>query len=474
MREPQTALQLLGNLQSSDAVALELAHGNADLIKALKIAGIAGPYKVVDPWRLEDEEGVVRLNAGGYSATPFGDRYPELIDFVIRYLRDGSSMGLPQQSASEWRGELEYRLVKKLSEFAPSHADSQVFFSNSGSEAIESAIKFTTNYRPHAPYFINFTKAYHGKTTGALNLTPNPIYQQQLRHRALDVVTLPFGDSEKFTQEVKRLGANQIAGVILEPIQGEAGVIVPPREFLRHVDEICKRQGIIVIADEIQTGLGRSGHWFASIEWGGMDPDIIALAKPLGGGLTATGATIARRNIFKKMLGGLNAKHQSNTFGGNSLAMAIGLKALDIIEEENLVERAQRLGAIGAKRLQGMAKAAPDLITDTHAFGLLFAARFAPVTPTKNVVYGPKKLNSEFTGLLALMMWHKAGVLANFSLNAHSSIRLTPALTMPEEMFDEMFSRLEAAATETRTSWRMFTRTPSKTILKLSNFALFS
>ncbi len=474
MRTPQSARQVLENTHTPDSVALEMAHGNGDLIKALKIAGIAGPYKVVDPWRLEDEKGKVRINAGGYSAVPFGDRYPELIDFVIRYLRDGDAMGLPQQSASKWRAELAFRLITKLSEYAPSHADSKIFFSNSGTEAIESAIKFTLAYRPRASCFINFTRAYHGKTTGALNLTPNPEYQRQLQHPAFDVVTLPFGDTEAFEREVSRLGPDKIAGVILEPVQGEAGVIVPPQEFLRHVDEICKRHGIVTIADEIQTGLGRSGYWFASIEWGGMDPDIIALAKPLGGGLTAIGATIARKGIFKKMLGGLHAKQQSNTFGGNSLAMAIGLKSLDIIENENLVTRARRLGEQGAKRLNKMATAYPGLFAETRAFGLLFAAQFQPVTPTRNFVYGPKQINSEFTGLLALMMWHRAGVLANFSLNAQRSIRLTPALTMPETMFNEMFDRLENAAAEHKTAWRMFLRTPRKTVFKLANFALFS
>ena len=206
MRKLQTAQQVLNNLATSHVVASEMAHGNGDLIKALKIAGMAGPFKVVDPWQLIDEKGVTRINAGGYSAVPFGDRYPELIEFVIDYLRQGSSMGLPQQSASEWRAELESRLVEKLAEHAPSHKDSQIFFSNSGAEAIESAIKFATHYRPKAKTFINFTRAYHGKTTGALNLTPNPEYQQQLRHRAFDVTTLPFGDAQAFSDAVTRLG----------------------------------------------------------------------------------------------------------------------------------------------------------------------------------------------------------------------------------------------------------------------------
>ncbi len=474
MHKTQSAQQILEASSPGDVVAMEQAHGNGDLIKALKIAGIAGPFKVVDPWRLQDESGEIRINAGGYSAVPFGDRYPELVEFVIRYLRDGDAMGLPQQSASRWRAELETRLVAKLAERTPDHHDSQVFFSNSGAEAIESAIKFASCYRPKASHFINFTGAYHGKTTGALNLTPNLEYQQQLRHPSIDVTTLPFGDPEAFDMEVKRLGPDNIAAVILEPIQGEAGVIIPPQEFLTHIDRTCKRHGIVTIADEIQTGLGRSGYWFASIDWGGMDPDIIALAKPLGGGLTAIGATIARRRIFHKMLGGLHAKHQSNTFGGNNLAMAIGLKSLDIIEQENLVQRAHDLGRRGADRLKAMAAAYPDLISETRSFGLLFAASFQPVTPTRNIIYGPKQINSEFTGLLALMMWHKAGVLANFSLNSHRSIRLTPALTMPDAMFDEMFDRLDNAARENRTAWRMFMRTPRKTVFKLANFALFS
>ena len=474
MRTSQTAQQLLDNPQTGNVIADEMAHGNRDLIRALQIAGIAGPFKTVDPWRLQDEKGVVRINAGGYSAVPFGDRYPELIEFVIRYLREGQCMGLPQQSASEWRAELESRLVEKLASLAPSHKDSQVFFSNSGAEAIESAIKFACHYRPRAKCFINFSRAYHGKTTGALNLTPNPLYQGQLRHRAFDVVTLPFGDTEAFSHEIDRRGADQIIGVIFEPVQGEAGVIVPPKEFLETINELCQRHGIITIADEIQTGLGRSGYWFASVEWGRMDPDIITLAKPLGGGLTAIGATIARHKIFNKMLGGLNAKQQSNTFGGNNLAMAIGLKSLDILEQEKLVERARRLGEQGRKRLDDMAAAYPGLISETRAFGLLFAAQFQPVTPTRNIVYGPKQINSEFTGLLALMMWHKAGVLGNFSLNAHRSIRLTPALTMPEDMFGQMFARLEKGADEHRTSWRMFLHTPQKTVLKLAGFALFN
>lgn len=468
----RTAEQVLAAPRDGQTIAKERAHGNGDLIRALEIAGIAGPFRVVDPWRLEDADGRTLINAGGYSALPFGERYPPLIDFLGRYFAGGSSVGLPQQAASEWRAELEFRLVAKLADVAPSHSDSRVFFSNSGAEAIESAIKFAAADRPDAPYFVNFDRAYHGKTPGALALTPNQHYQHQLRHLPLDVITLPFGDADAFAATVKRQGAHRIAAVILEPIQGEAGVRVPDADFLRAVDLIAKDHCILTIADEIQTGLGRSGYWFASVEWGGMDPDIITLAKPLGGGLTATGATIARKRIYRRMLGGLDAKQQSNTFGGNALAMAIGLKALDILEDERLVARARELGARGKARLDKIAAAYPDLIKETRAFGMLFALQFQPVSPTRQV-HTSERLNAELTGLLALMTLHRGGLIGNFSLNSNRTIRLTPALTMPDATFDEMFDRIEQAAAACPSSWAMFRATPHRTLLDLGKFALF-
>ena len=157
MTPPKPRLQLpwttekvfAGNIDA-DVLASELAYGNSDLIRVLKIANVAGPFKAVSPWELEDTDGTVRINAGGYSALPFGDRYPALVDFVQRYLRDGSSMGLPQQATSEWRAALEHNLVYTLASFAPSHADSNVFFSNSGAEAIEarSSLQWRTGWTP--------------------------------------------------------------------------------------------------------------------------------------------------------------------------------------------------------------------------------------------------------------------------------------------------------------------------------------
>jgi len=461
---------VLGGLAAGKVLDFEITAGNSSLIRILDHMGIAGPFKVVDPWHLADPEGVVRINAGGYSASPLGDRPPVLVDFLTRYLREGTSMGLPQQSAGDWRAALEHNLIALLASRAPSHADSQVFFSNSGAEAIESAIKFARAARPKARYFINFSGAYHGKTLGALSLTPNPTFQDGFQPLALDAITLPFGDLDRLEMVIERTGADRIAAIVVEPIQGEAGVIVPPQDFLKGLGALAQKHGILTIADEIQTGLGRTGYWFASIEWGGMDPDIITLAKALGGGLVPVAATIARKPIYKALLGGSHSKRHSNTFGGNSLGMAVGLKSLDIIASEGLVERARTMGERGKRRLADIAARYPRIFAGTRGFGMLMAAQFQPVLSVPALL-GRRPRVGELTGLVGLMMWHRAGVQANLSLNAARVIRLTPALNMPEAVFDEMFKRIEQAANEHRGAWKMLTRTPARRLAAIGKFA---
>lgn len=469
MKPPWTTEQVFLESGRNHILASELSYGNPDLVRILKIAGVEGPFKAASPWELEDIDGTMRINAGGYAALPFGDRYPALFEFVERYLRDGASIGLPQQATSEWRAALEHNIVSILASFAPSHSDSNVFFSNSGAEAIECAIKFVLASRPDAPYFINFTGAYHGKTLGALSLTPNPEYQDPFRPLALNTITLPFGDIDAFETTVSRLGADKIAAVFLEPVQGEAGVIIPPQHFLKDIDKLCKKHGVLVVADEIQTGLGRSGYWFASIEWGGMDPDIICLAKALGGGITAVGATIARRKIFRTMLNGMASKRHSNTFGGNSLAMAIGLKSIEIIIEEDLVRRSRELGERGEGRLIQMAEKFPNTISDVRTFGTLFAVELQSIVPG-DTVFGKLDLVSELTGLLGLLMWHRSGVHANLSLNSRRTIRLTPALTIPDPLFEELFDRIEEATNRHSSSWKMLADAPPRTLMGLIRF----
>lgn len=468
---PISTNEVFAGLSKQRVFDLEKHYGNKDLIRAINYARISGPFKVTSPWELEDEKGVTRINASSYAANPFGDRYPPLMHFLRHYLEDNKAMGLPQQSLSDWRAALEANLVGLISDFAPSHVDSKVFFSNSGAEAIEAAIKFVKAWRPGSTHFINFNRAFHGKTSGALSLTANQESQNPFRPLAFKTFTLPFGDLEAVEKTIRSKNADKIIAIVLEPIQGEAGVIVPPPDFLKGVDRLAKQNDIPVIVDEIQAGLGRSGYWVPSIEWGGMDPDIIVFAKPLGGGLIPVGATVVRNAIFANMLGGLNFKIHSNTFGGNSLAMAIGLKSLEIIREENLVERSRQLGERGIDRLKILAEKHPGLITDVRGFGMWFAIQFHPVIPP-GVAFGQDDLIGEFTSFLGLMMLHRGGVHANMALNAHRTLRLTPALTMPDELFDTMFDRIDVAADKMKSASSMLVKTPPKSIMDMMRIAL--
>lgn len=469
-RLPIRADEVLSGLSGERTVALELAYGNTDLIKVLEILGIGGPFKVVSPWELEDEAGRHLISAGGYAALPFGEMYPPLVAFVRDYLERSRAVSLPQQSASAFRAALEANLVALLASQAPSHADSRVFFANSGAEAVEAALKFARAARPKGRYLINFSRGYHGKTMGALSITPNEEYQAPFRPLLPGVVTLPYGDAEALARALRKLGPSRVTAIVLEPIQGEGGVIVPPPEFLPALQELARRHEILVVADEIQSGLGRCGHWFASVALG-LEPDILTLAKPLGGGLVPVGATVVRKELFRKMLAGLESKRHSNTFGGNSLAMAVGLKSLELLQDEGLVERSRLLGERGLAKLRELQARWPGYVREVRGAGMLFALQLRHVVKP-GLLAGQAELANTFGSVLALRALHLGGVHACFTLNASQVVRLTPALTMPEPLFDEMFARIEATAAEHRAAWTMLPKTPLSVLARLAKVAL--
>lgn len=441
----RTADVLAGALDDAEAFRLDAERGNHDLLQLIKLFGLEGPLRPINPWELEDQKGVQLIHAGSYAALPFGEAYPPMIEFAQRVFNHApSTVSFPQQSASAWRAALQDALVRVLAAQAPSHADSQVFLSNSGAEAIESAIKFARAARPKATTLVNFAHAYHGKTLGALALTPNEEFQAIFRPLPGPVRTLPFGDAEALQSALREIGPDKVVAIVVEPVQGEAGVVRPPAGFLRTLGELAKKHGIVVIADEVQTGLGRTGAWFASVA-DGLDPDIITLAKPLGGGLVAIGATIARRSIYRAMLKGVTSKRHSNTFGGGAFATAIALRSLELIHDEGLVEKARIDGEYGLERLRAIQAAYPHLIADVRGAGLLFGITLNPVLPGKLIPIDPSLL--PFLGAaLGITALHRQGVHACYSNNGNGIVRLTPPLTIPRETLATLFDRVEAMA----------------------------
>ena len=278
-----------------------------------------------------------------------------------------------------------------------------------------------------------------------------------------DIVTVDFGDLDALEKAIRRCGPKNVAAVVLEPVQGEAGVIIPPIGYLEALGRLCRSQDILVVADEIQTALGRTGHWFESLAQG-LEPDIIAFGKALSGGLAPIGVTIARRELCRSAVGGLGADRLISTYSGNSLVMAIALKALDLLIEQDLPNRALALGRRGLERLRAIQARHEKLIEEVRGAGMLFAMQLRPVF-TAPLSKSQGDAIGELTSALGLRALHDAGVLGNMALNTTGVLRLSPALTMPEELFEEMWSRVERAADLNTPAWRLVTHAHLRTLL---------
>ena len=469
VRLPIRSSEVLAGISPKRTLDLEEMYGNADLCRILRHLGIQGPFTATSPWELEDERGRSLIHAGGYAAVPFGEFYGPLVDFAHAFLDRRDTVGLAQLP-TPWKAALAENLVTLLGQFAPSHADSRVVFANSGAEAVEAAIKLIRVGRPKAKHLITFQRAYHGKTAGALSVTPNPEYQDPFRPLIPHVRTLPYGDAGALEKAIYEIGPDDVAGVIVEPVQGEGGVRIPPPEFLPAIASLRDRYGFLVIADEIQTGLGRTGHWFASIA-GGLEPDVVTVAKPLGGGLVPVGAAIARKNLVLRLLPGFASKRHSSTFAGNSLSMAVAMRSLELIVDEGLVERSRRLGERGLERLRDLSERYPGYIRDVRGAGMLFAIDVRHVLKPA-LLAGNAQLAGELSSVLAMREMHLGGVHVCFSANTVGTVRLTPPMTIPEPLFDEMFDRLERVSQRNRRAFTMLPKLPLTRIAGLARIAL--
>jgi 4-aminobutyrate aminotransferase len=275
------------------------------------------------------------------------------------------------------------RLAEMLPDILPGRMD-MFFFGSSGSEAVEGSIKLARNVTKR-PGIIACTGAFHGRTYGAASLTASKaIYRTGLEPFLPSVYHIPFADPyhsahpddplqcvdealAAFRTTLDRIIApSQVAAVIVEPIQGEGGYIIPPRKFLQEIREICTHEGILLIFDEIQTGFGRTGEWFAAQAFH-VTPDIIAIAKSIASGFPL-GAVCARHELMSHWEPAVHG----TTFGGNPISCAAAIATIEVIREEQLLENAKKNGAYLLDRLQDLKKKYP-IISDVRGIGLMTA-----------------------------------------------------------------------------------------------------
>jgi acetylornithine/N-succinyldiaminopimelate aminotransferase len=311
------------------------------------------------------------------------------------------------------------RLAQRLCEI--SFADT-VFFTNSGAEAMECAIKTARKYhaaggRPEKNRMISFEGAFHGRTLATIAAAGNEKYLEGFEPRMPGFDLVPFNDLDA----VKRAITPQTGAILVEPIQGEGGVRVPSRAFLRGLRSLCDEHGMLLVFDEVQTGVGRIGKLFA-YEWAGVEPDIMAIAKGIGGGFPV-GACLATEEAARGMTVGAHG----STFGGNPLAMAVGNAVLDVVLEPGFIERVATTGLLLRQRLAEMRDRHPSLIAEVRGEGLLLGMRV--MIPNAEFVAACRE-----QGLLTVA----AG---------ENVVRLVPPLNVGEAEIGEAMQRLSAACT---------------------------
>ncbi|HEY7424464.1 MAG TPA: aspartate aminotransferase family protein [Gemmataceae bacterium] len=258
-----------------------------------------------------------------------------------------------------WYTEAQGRLAQALSE--RTGWGGQCFFCNSGAEAIEAAIKIARlNGKPGRYKIISMLNSFHGRTLGALSATGQPKYHQGLEPLLAGFSYAPYGDLDA----VAKLIDSETCAILIEPIQGEGGINLPPPGYLQGLRELCDRHRLLLIFDEVQAGMGRTGRWFAHQHWD-VQPDVMTLAKALGGGV-AVGGLVARPEAAEKLRPGTHAA----TFGGNPLACVAALAAIETIESDGLLRRAEELGEYFRQRFEALRPRCP-LIHEVRVKGVM-------------------------------------------------------------------------------------------------------
>jgi len=296
----------------------------------------------------------------------------------------------------------------------------KVFFGNSGAEAVECAIKTArrwhfVNGQPERTRIITFAGAFHGRTLATLAATGNPKYLEGYGPAAHGFDQVEVGDLKAVEAKI----GPETAAIMIEPIQGEGGVRLVPGPFLRALRELCDRHGLLLVFDEVQTGIGRTGKLFAH-EWSGVTPDIMAAAKGLGGGFPV-GACLATADAAK----GMTAGTHGSTFGGNPLAMAVGQAVLDVLLADGFLDEVARKGLYLKQRLAAVVDSHPDLVDEVRGEGLLVGVRCKVPVAEVNAAMRAQDL---------------LGVGAGENV-----IRLLPPLIVSDAELDEAARRFDAA-----------------------------
>ncbi len=394
-----------------------------------------------------DEAGKCYLDfLGGYGSLNFGHNHPR----INAALQQVSNLPNLLQASL---GILSSALAHNLAQVTPGNLI-RSFFCNSGAEAVEGAIKLA-RAATKKKKIIYCEGSFHGKTLGALSVTGRSKYQAPFQPLLPGCEPVPFGDLAALEAKLKD---GDVAAFIIEPIQGEGGVRVPPQGYLSEVRQLCKEYDSLLIVDEIQTGLGRTGTIFAC-ELEGVVPDILCTGKSLGGGVMPLAAFTTTEAVWEQAYGSLEkCLLHTSTFGGNTRAMAAGITALQILVEEDLAAQAYEKGVYFLQKLRHLQEKYPSFIKEVRGRGLLVGVEFNQLAQgIWDKITGGKlnKLAEEYlAALVAAELLNKYQIITAYTLNNPNVIRFEPPLTVSRQHLDRVLGALEEIFKTYQSIWR--------------------
>jgi ornithine--oxo-acid transaminase len=431
--------QLIENRQG-EQYALHRQYLNSSLARVQAIIGFDKIYTRGEGAYLWDAEGNRYLDLlSGYSVFNLGRGHP-VVKQVIQEVLALERPNLVKMDCPLLAGLLAEGLVKRM----PPGLDA-VFFANSGADAVDTALKFVraATRRPRVLYLDH---AFHGLTLGTLSTNGGSQFRDGFEPLLPGFDAVEMNDLESLERELRR---GDVGAFVVEPIQGK-GVYIPDDGYLPEAQRLCRKYGALLICDEVQVGLGRTGRFLCSEHWN-LEPDIVTLSKSLGGGYVPVSATITRRSIHDKIFSRLDrCQVHSTTFGQNEPAMAAGLATLHVLEEEGLIERAARMGQ---KLLAGLAALQEryDLIADVRGKGLMIGIEFrAPRSLGLRTAWTTAEAAQKglFAQLVVMALMRDHRILTQVGGPGVNIIKLLPPLIIGDEEVEAIITAFEAVMAE--------------------------
>ena len=410
-------------------------HLNAQLARVLKTLGFDRYYVRGEGCYLWDDRGEKYLDfLAGFGVYALGRSHPA-IKAALHQAIDLDLPNMVQMDCALLPGLLAEQLL------ARSHQNMRrVFFCNSGAEAVESAIKFARQYTKRSG-IVYAEHAFHGLTTGALSLNGGEEFREGFGPLLPDTVAVPFGDIDALRTQ---LAKGTAAAFVVEPIQGK-GVYTAPAEYWREAQELCRRYRTLFVIDEVQTGLGRTGKFFAHEHWN-LEPDIVTVSKALSGGYVPVGAMITTEKVFASVYSSIEkALKHSTTFGRNQLAMVAGLATLATFDDEKIVQRAHDTGYAFRAALEPLVEKY-EMLHDVRGLGLMIGLEFgAPETKALRRRFNmlERLRTAMFAQLIVVPLFHRHRILTQVAADNVNIVKLLPPLVAGQEEVDYFTAALD-------------------------------